>query len=402
MTHAVVTRKPAGAGPLPVPHLAAVVRAAVEPLPARRGRLSESLGATLAEPIVAATALPRADTAAMDGYAVNGPGPTWSLCAEVRVAGAPGRHRLGRDCAVRIATGATTPSGTTAVLREEHVVTHAGGESIALAPGARWRDDTRRSGEHWAPGETLVPAGSRVTAAVISIAASAETPRTALRGPVSADVAITGDEIRTAGPLDPGQTRDSLTPALPEFLRSCEIGCRSRTHLRDDPELLYSWCRTATTAPLLIVVGGTGRGAADHLHAVTARLDGRIVLDGVAMRPGGSQLLAVLPDGRLVLGLPGNPFAAVAALLTTGPVLVDALTARPPRRRPTGRIIGELAADPGRARLVPVRRLDGGGWQSLGSPQTPHLRDLVDAQALALVGPAGLGTHRAELVPLPQ
>lgn len=391
-------------GAVAVRDLESVLRERVSPLPIRWGPPADALGATLAEPILAGTALPRADTAAMDGYAVNGAGPVWVLRSEVRVAGRAGGRDLDADCAVRIATGATTPRGTTAVLRDEHVVRTlaAGRRAITLAPDAPFKDDTRRRGEHWVDGQELVAAGTAVSAAVVSVAASAEAPLLAVRGPVSADVLMTGDEIRATGPLGQGQTRDSLSPVLPEYLRACGIGCESVLRLDDDPELWRDWFGASRTPPLRIVVGGTGRGAADHLRTVLADLDARIVLDGLAVRPGGSQLVALLPDGRVILCLPGNPFAAITALLLTGPAIVDALTVRTPLPRLRGRIVGRFAVDAERTRVVPVHQISGGVWRSSGAPQTPHLGDLVHAQALALTGPASADGGLAELLMLPR
>ncbi|AHH21467.1 putative molybdopterin biosynthesis protein [Nocardia nova SH22a] len=388
------------AGAASVQDLGAIISAEVAPLPVRRCTPREALGATLAAPVSAGTAMPRADTAAMDGYAVNGDGPLWLLRSEVRVAGRSGGRALVEDCAVRIATGATTPRGTTAVLRDEHVVhTRASGSAaIALAAEASFKDDTRRRGEYWSQGQELVAAGAAVSAAVVSVATSAESTQLAVRGPVLADVLLTGDEIRAEGPLESGQTRDSLSPVLPEFLRACDIGCKSVIHLGDDPELLRAWFCASRTSPLMVVVGGTGRGAADHLRGVLDELGARMIIDGVAMRPGGSQLLAVLPDGRVVLCLPGNPFAAIAAVLVTGPAIVDALTARTPRPRLQGRIAGRFTVDAHRTRVIAVRQLTGGVWQSMGSPRTPHLADLVAAQALALTVPVG---GLADLIMLP-
>ncbi|WP_019925236.1 molybdopterin-binding protein [Nocardia sp. BMG111209] len=398
----VATVTPPARTAVPVADLDAILREQLVALPIRWDTADAVPGATLAEPIIAGTALPRADTAAMDGYAVSGAGPTWRLRSGIRAAGHANGLALERNCAVRIATGATTPRGTTAVLRDEHVrrIRISGGEAIALDPGTPFRNDTRRSGEYWSGGQELVSAGTAVSAAVVSVAASAEAPLLAVRGPVSADVLVTGDEIRAVGPLAEGQTRDSLSPALPEYLRACDIGCASLRHLDDDPDLVRAWF-TASRTPLLIVVGGTGHGAADHLRAVLAGLGARILIDGVAMRPGGSQLLALLPSGQVILCLPGNPFAAITALLVTGPLIVDALTARTARPRLQGRIVGRVASDDRRTRVVPALPVAAGVWQSMGSPRTPHLGDLIAARALALIGPAGTGDGHAELLMLP-
>lgn len=70
---------------------------------------------------------------------------------------------------------------------------------------------------------------------------------------------------------------------------------------------------------LIVVCGGSSRGPADHLRKVLEELGAEVLVDGVAVRPGHPQLLAELPDGRLVVGLPGNPYAALVAALAVVP-----------------------------------------------------------------------------------
>jgi molybdopterin molybdotransferase len=67
----------------------------------------------------------------------------------------------------------------------------------------------------------------------------------------------------------------------------------------------------APPAHVAITTGGTGPSGNDHLRKAVAELGGRLLIDGVAMRPGHPTVLAVLPDGRFIIGLPGNPLAAM-------------------------------------------------------------------------------------------
>jgi molybdopterin biosynthesis enzyme len=68
---------------------------------------------------------------------------------------------------------------------------------------------------------------------------------------------------------------------------------------------------------------------ADYLRGALLAACADTIVDGVSCRPAGSQLTAQVPGGPLCL--PGNPYAAVAALLITAPTIVDALTSRIPR-----------------------------------------------------------------------
>lgn len=140
-------------------------------------------------------------------------------------------------------------------------------------------------------------------------------------------------------------------------------------------------------------------GVADHLRPALDRVGARIVLDGVRVRPGGSQLVAALPGGGVLLGLPGNPLAAVCAAATTGRALVDALTGR--RRTPFLVATPDRAAlaAPSRSRILPARPDGSGGWAISGRVRTAHLADLIGAPALALIT-EGSDTGPGDLVEL--
>ncbi|MEV4205330.1 molybdopterin-binding protein [Nocardia salmonicida] len=381
----------------------AQIAADLEPIAVRERPVAEAVGATLAMALAAGTPLPRVDSAAMDGYAVAGPGPWWRLHQQVSYAGRGCSVVLAPGEAVRIATGAATPLGTTATLRDEHIVTTtvSGKPVVMRAPGAPVRDDTRRQGEHWGSGTELARAGARVSAALASAALSAEAETVTVRGPLRADVVMTGDEIRAVGPLGPSETRDSLGPVLPEFLRCCDIESTGLWHLADSRDLMRSWLTLKSHADLVVMVGATGRGAADHLRTLLADLGARIIVERIAIRPGGSTLVAQLPDGRVLLGLPGNPFAAVAALLAVGPAIVDALTLRSPGPTMWGRLSDAGVMEGEATRIVGVQQHPGGVWRSTGPAHTPHLAGLIACQALAILPPGtGRGTL-VELLPLP-
>lgn len=100
-------------------------------------------------------------------------------------------------------------------------------------------------------------------------------------------------------------------------------------------------------------------------------------------------LLAVLPDGRCVVGLPGNPFAALAAVLTLLQPLLGALaghTVRPPITAQ----LKEVNAHPTDTRLVPVTRT-GNQAIPVGHDRPGSLWGAAKADALAVVPPNHAG-----------
>lgn len=381
------------------------IRRGIESLAAQELSPVEAIGATLAQPLVAAAALPHVDGSAMDGYATAGPGP-WHLDEAVRYAGSADEMVLDPGHAVRIATGAHLPAGADAVVRDEDATLD--GRILSRRPDAPIRDDTRHRGEDWTAGTVLAERGTPVTAALASLARSAEVTELLVRGPTRVRVVITGDEIRRDGPLRDGQTRDSLGPVLSHYLSWCGLHTVSNTHLRDTAggfdELLAC---DRTDADVIVVVGATGGGAADHLRLALGRAGAHVLVGRVRCRPGGSQIVAALPDERVVLGLPGNPFAAVATVLTNAPAIAAALTGAPRPMSVTGTLANAADLAPsgpraGTPRIVPVTRRPDGTWLGKDRVRTAHLGALVGADALAVIAPGTPDGGRVEILPLPR
>ncbi|TQF66102.1 molybdenum cofactor biosynthesis protein [Rhodococcus spelaei] len=390
------------AAPMTITQARRAIRDDIPPLATRVLPPTLALDSVLAESLIAAAPFPRFDVSAMDGYAVSGSGP-WQLDTAIRYAGSEEDLTLTPGHAVRIATGAHVPPGSTSVVRDEHV--ELAGTTVSRRPDVPVRDDTRRSGEDWRPGALLATAGARVTPAVASVALSGEVAALTVRGPVRAHVVVTGDEIRRDGPLREGQTRDSVGPLLPQFLSWCGVRTATESHLRDtaggfDELLGQPAAATGADAELIVIVGATGGGAADHMRLALQRRGARTIVGRVQVRPGGSQVVASLPDGRIVLGLPGNPYAAVATLLLTAPAVVAALTGEPSPVPTTGVVANAAQASSDFPRIVPVTRMPDGRWHAAGHVRTAHLAALVGAQALAVIEPATPDDGIAELLPL--
>lgn len=375
------------------------LRSAQRPMPVRSVARDEAVGSTLASPLVAAASLPPAATSAMDGYAVCGDSP-WTLRTEVRYAGAADEFALRPGEAARIATGAHLPWGATSVVRDEYVTVDDG--VVTRLPDAPIRDDFRRIGEEWEPGYVLAEAGSAVTPAVVSTAASGEVSHIDVRGPLRVHLALTGDEIRRSGPLREGQTRDSLGPVLPQFVSWCGAEVAGEVHLRDTADAFDVLLRTSTEADAIVIVGATGRGAADQLRGALDRAGASVVVERVRCKPGGSQVAAILPDGRAVLGLPGNPVAALATLLVMLPAIIDGRTVRIPATPLTAPLANaaEVAGDV--TRYLPARQLADGKWICDNMIRTSHLAGLIGRPAIALVPPDAADGDAVELVLLPR
>ncbi|MGA5217673.1 molybdopterin molybdotransferase MoeA [Streptomyces cinereoruber] len=343
---------------------------------ARAGRepsglpLGDSLGRVLAGPLTALADLPSFDTSAMDGWAVAGPGP-WHVREEAAVlAGHAPAAALATGEAVRIATGAPVPPGTTAVLRTEHSRTERprgegpehprtgepprGGRLLLRAlREVVGGQDIRPRGQECRSGDELLPAGTTVTPAVLGLAAAAGYDALPVLPRPRVEILVLGDELLTAGLPHDGLIRDALGPMLGPWLAALGADVLATRRIGDDAEALYA-AVTGSTADLVVTTGGTAAGPVDHVHRVLDKAGAVLLVDGVKVRPGHPMLLARLGADparprhvRHLVGLPGNPLAAVSGLLTLAAPLLAALTEPAPFAEPGSSTEPDPSTGPG-------------------------------------------------------
>ncbi len=367
------------------------------PIPPGRVPLSQALGRVLVEDITALQDMPHYASSAMDGWAVNGSGP-WII--------AESGQRLAPHQASPIVTGGLIPPGAKAVLRSESAVLGTDDDGLPLLqtggtarPGEpRNGQHIREAGEEAAAGDVLVKAGATLNPAHLAVAALTGHDDLLVRGKPVVKLLLTGSEVVDRGMPVPGQVRDTFGPQLAAVVDMLGGINGGQERIGDSyPEWLAGLedlppevpDPAALPADVVITTGGTGRSETDQLRRAVAELGGRLIIDGIAMRPGHPAVLAELPDGRFVLGLPGNPLAAMMALSTVGGPLLAALghSPMPPVQEvPCGTT---LEPEPGRTRLMPFRLLY--GMASPAKHAGPGMmRGLASADGVMVVPPHGV------------
>ncbi|MGW3107464.1 molybdopterin molybdotransferase MoeA [Streptomyces sp. NPDC001100] len=360
--------------------------------------LDSALGLVLAAPLVALSDLPSFDTSAMDGWAVAGPGP-WDVREDGVLAGHAESEPLSDGEAVRIATGARVPADATAVIRSEHGRTDDKGR-LHAARDVGHGQDIRPRGQECRSGDHLLPGGALVTPAVLGLAAAAGYDTlTAVPRP-RVEVLILGDELLTEGLPHDGLIRDALGPMLPSWLRALGAEVTAVRRLRDDEKALHK-AISASTGDLILTTGGTASGPLDHVHPTLSRLGAELLVDGVKVRPGHPMLLARIKDDQHLVGLPGNPLAAISGLLTLAEPLLRTLSAHPAPEPYALPLQDAVHGHPYDTRLIPaVLRGDSAIPLHFNGPAM--LRGIAAADALAVVPPGGARQgQRVELIDLP-
>jgi len=297
-------------------------RAALDLTPrgVERVRLEAALGRVLATDVVSPVDVPSFDRANVDGFAVVAE-DTFGASEEVPRAVQLGAEEIHTGVvpsgtvrpgvALAIATGGMMPRGADAVVMVEHADLRDGELRIARAvsPGG----GVSFAGTDITAGETVLRAGTLLTSRDTGVlAAIGVADLEVWRRPVVA-ILSTGDEIIAPGqPMGPARVYDSNAQVLADAVQ--ELGGEPLrlgiTH--DDAEALRAKVRHAlSTADLVLLSGGTSKGAGDVSYRVVAELtDPGIVAHGVALKPGKPICLAAT-GGRAVVVLPGFPTSAI-------------------------------------------------------------------------------------------
>lgn len=308
--------------------------AALHPIGSRIAPLDEARGRVLAEPVIALRTQPPTATSAMDGYAVHtedlGPGPVRLKLVGESAAGHPLARTLKRGTAAGISTGAAIPPGATqVVVREE---SSRDGDFVTLDARPQRGAHIRAAGIDFSKGDEVIPAGRRLDPASCGLAASALALEVEVRRKPRVAILSTGDELVEPGePVDDHQIVNSNAFALGGLIADCGGKPRPLGIARDTPASVRAGFEKAQGADLLVTIGGASIGEHDHLKTVFKALDGELVFDKIAVKPGKPAWFGRLPDGPAVLGLPGNP---VSAMVVARLLLVPAI----------GRLLGETDA----------------------------------------------------------
>jgi molybdopterin molybdotransferase len=309
-----------------------VICAAARPGPVEMLPLAAAEGRILARDVIARIDSPQRDLSAMDGFAVldvdiGETGRPLAVIGKVF----PGEARpmpLQRSTSIAVYTGSPVPPGADRVVPQELVQQSDG--SITIGPDRGPSRHIRRAGSDFREGDTLLAAGTLLDYRTLVVAAAADMEAVSVvRAPVI-QLFSTGDEL-----VPPGCARgfDAATPesislGISALARAWGSGSVHHRHLPDDEGVIRAAASAAVEgADCIVIIGGASVGERDHARRAFAGLDFEPGFSGVAMRPGKPAWFGYA-RGRPVLGLPGNPTAAmVVARLLLAP-LVAGLSGR--------------------------------------------------------------------------
>lgn len=284
---------------------------------AEKIKLDKALGRYLSAKIQFSEFVPNFNRSTVDGYALraedirgcseSNPG-LLRLIGRVEM-GKPSLLRVDKMTTALVPTGADVPEGADCVVMIEYAEKFDDDEIAILKPAAPGANMIFR-GDDGKPEETLFNIGHQLNPADIGSLAALGITEVEVFTQLKVGIISTGDElIKPEEKPASGQIRDVNSPMLKASMQ--QMGLTPVVHeFIPDQEILLekALLELCASSDCVLVSGGTSVGVRDNLARVIER-HGKILIHGLAVKPGKPTIVADI-DGKLIIGLPGNPVAA--------------------------------------------------------------------------------------------
>ncbi|MGI5901790.1 MAG: gephyrin-like molybdotransferase Glp [Desulfitobacteriia bacterium] len=280
--------------------------------------LNNTLGRVLATDIKAHENVPPFARSPYDGYAlrsadtaeVDRDNPVALEIIEEVPAGHTAKKAVCARQAIKILTGAPIPEGADAVTKFEETTSE--GNKVFLYRKYKPLENIVPAGEDIALGDLVASSGAVITPPLMGLMAALGLTKIPVYKRPKVAIISTGDELREVSEsLAPGKIRNSNSYALRGYIRSLGaepvvIGiCKDRTE-----EVAALIDEGLKSADLVLTTGGVSVGDYDVLRLAVNHLQAKTLYWKIDIKPGSPNLTAVKND-QLIIGLSGNPAAAM-------------------------------------------------------------------------------------------
>lgn len=253
---------------------------------------------------------------AEDSYGVSEENPKKLKIIDFLEAGSFTEKTVEPGTCVEISTGAPIPNGADAVVMVEfsyksHENTDLEDDEVEILTSVTPSQDIGQKGSDVKKGQVILNENIILNPPKIGVIAAQGIDEVEVYRKPKVGIISTGNELLTnQEELRPGKIYDVNSEMIKAGVNSCGAEGECLGIVRDNyDDLKNKITESLKECDILLCSGGTSAGAGDNIRHILDEL-GEVYIHGIAVQPGKPTILGIV-DGKIVIGLPGNPVSAI-------------------------------------------------------------------------------------------
>ncbi len=253
---------------------------------------------------------------AEDSYGVNEENPKRLKVIDFLEAGSFTDKTVEPGTTVEISTGAPVPDGANAVVMVEFANRERDNPDLAsdeveILTSVTPSQDIGKKGSDVQAGQVILEKNKLLNPPKIGVIAAQGIDTVEVYKKPVVGVISTGNELLTnQEEIKPGKIYDVNSEMIKAGVESCGAEGRTLGIVKDVyDDLKAKITESLKECDILLCSGGTSAGVGDNIRQILDEI-GTVYIHGITVQPGKPTILGVV-DGKIVIGLPGNPVSAI-------------------------------------------------------------------------------------------
>lgn len=253
---------------------------------------------------------------AEDSYGVNEENPKRLKVIDFLEAGSFTDKTVEPGTTVEISTGAPVPDGANAVVMVEFANRESDNPDLAsdeveILTSVTPSQDIGKKGSDVQAGQVILEKNKLLNPPKIGVIAAQGINTVEVYKKPVVGVISTGNELLTnQEEIKPGKIYDVNSEMIKAGVESCGAEGRTLGIVKDVyDDLKAKITESLKECDILLCSGGTSAGVGDNIRQILDEI-GTVYIHGITVQPGKPTILGVV-DGKIVIGLPGNPVSAI-------------------------------------------------------------------------------------------
>ena len=253
---------------------------------------------------------------AEDSYGVNEENPKRLKVIDFLEAGSFTDKTVEPGTTVEISTGAPVPDGANAIVMVEFANRQSdnpdlASDEIEILTSVTPSQDIGKKGSDVQAGQVILEKNKLLNPPKIGVIAAQGIDTVEVYKKPVVGVISTGNELLTnQEEIKPGKIYDVNSEMIKAGVESCGAEGKTLGIVKDVyDDLKAKITESLKECDILLCSGGTSAGVGDNIRQILDEI-GTVYIHGITVQPGKPTILGVV-DGKIVIGLPGNPVSAI-------------------------------------------------------------------------------------------